>query len=126
MTLSTEHFIQRVLWHVPEPGQHTVRHYGLYAHQGRAKRGRCRVQLGQAPEHTDIVPLDWVHFMAKIGPQRLGKCSTCGQALLRCEDVPRPARIKISIYKVSRPHRVQQDVRLDPATNPHRANGPPR
>ncbi len=126
MTLTTEHFIQRVLWHVPEPGQHTVRHYGLYAHQGRAKRARCRAQLGQAPEQTDIAPLDWARFMAKMGSGKTGKCSICGRALLRCEDVPRTTRAKISIYKVPRPHRVQQDVRLDLAANQHRANGPPR
>jgi len=126
MTLPTEHFIQRVLWHVPEPGQHTVRHYGLYAHQGQAKRAVCRAQLGQAPEQTELEPLDWTRFMAKIGQGSTGKCSTCGQALLRCEDVPRTKPIKNSIYKVSRPRPVQQYVQLDTASNPHDATGPPR
>jgi len=75
---------------------------------------------------TSGTPLDWARFMAQIGPGKTGKCSTCGQALLRCEDVPKTMRAKISIYKVSRPHRVQQGVRPDPAASPHRANGPPR
>jgi len=124
MTLTTEHFIQRVLWHVPEPGPHTVRHYGLYAHQGRAKRARCRTQLGQAPEHTDIAPLDWARFMAQIGQGKIGKCSICGRALLRCEDVPRTKPSKNSIYKVSRP--VQQCVQLDPAAPSRNTDtGPP-
>jgi len=125
MTLTTEHFIQRVLWHVPESGQHTVRHYGLYAHQGRLKRARCRAQLSQAPEQAEIEPLDWAHFMAQIGRGTTGKCSTCGRALLRCEDVPRTKPIKNSIYKVSRSRPVQQYGQLDTAPGPHQATGPP-
>jgi hypothetical protein len=114
MTLSTENFIQRVLWHVPEPGQHTVRHYGLYAHHGRDKRSLCRMHLGQAPEQATVDPLDWVRFMSQIGRRNAGKCSVCGKALLRCDDVARSPRNKNSLYKVSRAHYVQQDVQPDP------------
>lgn len=97
MTLSAEHFLQRVLWHVPEPGQHTVRHYGLYAHHGRAKRAQCRAQLGQGPEQATPAPLDWQRFMANLGHKQAGRCSICGKALLRCEDVARVRRIKNSL-----------------------------
>lgn len=116
MTLTTDQFMQRVLWHVPEPGQHTVRHYGLYAHQGRDKRAICRVHLGQAPEQVELDPLDWARFMAQIGRGQAGRCSICGKALLRCVDVPRTPRYQNSIYKVSVPRLVQQDVRPDAAT----------
>ncbi|MCG7874359.1 MAG: transposase [Candidatus Thiodiazotropha lotti] len=46
MSLPTEHFITRVLWHVAVGGQHQVRHYGLYASGGREKRDRLRSLLG--------------------------------------------------------------------------------
>jgi hypothetical protein len=115
MTLTTEQFIQRVLWHVPEPGQHTVRHYGLYAHHGRDKRAACRMHLGQDPEQATVDPLDWVRFMTQIGRPHAGKCSICGKALLRSDNVPHPPRDKNSVYKVSRSRRVQQYVRSDAA-----------
>ena len=35
-----------MLLHVPESGQHTVRHYGLYAGASRKKRNNCRELLG--------------------------------------------------------------------------------
>jgi hypothetical protein len=37
MSLSTEHFMTRVLWHVAVKGQHQVRHYGLYASGAQKK-----------------------------------------------------------------------------------------
>lgn len=83
MAVPTSHFIERVLWHVPEPGQHTVRHCGLYAHQGRAKRALCRAQLGQGPEQERIEVLDWVTFMERFGPARVADCPQCGQRLVR-------------------------------------------
>jgi len=38
--------------HAPEPGLHTIRHYGLYANQNRTKRKRCRELLAQPQEET--------------------------------------------------------------------------
>ena len=42
IALTTEHFMSRVLWHVPVKGQHHVRYYGLYAPGAGAKRERIR------------------------------------------------------------------------------------
>lgn len=126
LTLPAAHFVQRILWHVPEPGQHTVRHYGLYAHQGYAKRALCRAQLGQAPEQTRPDPLDWQQFMSRVTGRGGGKCTTCGRALLRFEDVPKRKRIKNSLCKRGPGIFVQQDVQHDAAHSPHRPTGPPQ
>lgn len=98
MILPTAHFIQRVLWHVPESGQHTVRQYGLYAHQGRDKRALCRTLLGQASEQTTLGSVDWQQFLEKAGKQKQTKCSICGKVLLRCDHVPPVRHSKNSIY----------------------------
>jgi len=45
MRLHAHHFIDRVLWHAPEPGQHMVRHCGLYASQARVRRDHSRKLL---------------------------------------------------------------------------------
>lgn len=83
LTLTRRQFMDRVLWHVPEMGQHTVRHYGLYSHHSRNKRNICRQQLGQGPEPEKAAPIDWQRFLADIGQEAKVKCSQCGQALLR-------------------------------------------
>ena len=125
LTLTPDHFIQRVLWHVPEPGQHTARQYGLYAHHARDKRALCRVHLGQVPESDHLDPLDWQRFMSKMGQPQAGRCTTCGKALLRYDNVPGKRHNKNSIYKVSGDVFVQQGVRLDTATGCQVGTGPP-
>lgn len=126
LTLKTSHFIERVLWHVPEKGQHLVRHYGLYAHHGREKRNACRAFLDQKPEQDQIDPLDWQRFMADLGQPAKTNCSTCGKALIRCESFDRiRKRIKNSINKSRLGGYVQQDVRPDTAPGHKIATGPP-
>lgn len=125
MTLNAGHFLQRILWHVPEPGQHTVRQYGLYAHNGRDKRALCREQLGQSAEQCEIDTLDWQRFMVQAGRPKAGKCSTCGKVLLRCGEVARRKGIKNSLYKRVGPVHVQQDARPDAAQYCHYTTGPP-
>ncbi len=46
MRLKTEHFIERLLWHVPNKGQHNVRYYGLYSPGAREKRNKMRALMG--------------------------------------------------------------------------------
>ena len=48
LRLTSDEFIRRLLLHIPEPGLHTVRHYGLYAAQAQSKRQICREQIAQA------------------------------------------------------------------------------
>jgi hypothetical protein len=71
MTLKTEIFISRVLWHVPVKGQHNVRYYGLYVPGAKAKRERIREQLGDALGEA-----------VAATPKRERNCPTCGRALV--------------------------------------------
>ena len=124
LELTRQQFIERILWHVPETGQHTVRHYGLYSHHSRAKRNLCRRQLGQPPETDNTEPLDWQRFLADIGQGEKGKCSQCGQALLRCQSIGATRwRDKNSINKWAA--LVQQDVQLNAAPSDRQGTGPP-
>ena len=126
LPLSRKDFIERVLWHVPEPGQHIVRQYGLYAHKGRDKRNRCRLFLNQAPEADVIDPLDWQRFMVDVGQAGKGRCTQCGKALVRCGLIS-PVKQKNKNSIKSGPSRglVQQAVRLDAAPSHLQGTGPP-
>jgi hypothetical protein len=44
LRLSKDEFLRRIFLHVPEPGQHTVRHYGLYSAASKAVAG-AKAQL---------------------------------------------------------------------------------
>ena len=115
LRLATEHFITRVLWHVPEPGQHTIRHYGLYSHKARPKRALCRAQLGQAPESEEIEPMDWQRFMDECGAKDKGCCPTCGKRLVGM--LPFGARRNTnSIARSQRDCLVQQGVQVGAPT----------
>ena len=50
LSLKPAEFLRRMMMHVPEPGQHVVRHYGLYAGAARRRRNRCREQCGGTTE----------------------------------------------------------------------------
>ena len=76
LSLKTSEFIRRILWHVPVPGLHVVRHYGLYASQSQAKRNRCREIIGGLFEATGVsgqVEKESLHWV----------CRTCGATLRR-------------------------------------------
>jgi hypothetical protein len=49
ITLFTEEFLHRSLFHVPAPGARVVRSYGLYAPTKRTELALCRAQVGQTP-----------------------------------------------------------------------------
>lgn len=115
MELSTDHFIQRVLWHVPEAGQHTIRHYGLYSHKARARRALIRAHLGQAPETESVAPLDWQQFMEDSGGKDKGQCPVCGKRLQAL--LPFGAKQHTnSIGPIQRCAHVQQGVEVDAPT----------
>lgn len=87
MRLSTEEFLSRVLWHVPPPRQHTIRHYGLYRAQAAAQRDVARVQLGQPP----ATPKDesWQNTLTRLGHGNRTCCVHCGSRLVRGERLAR-------------------------------------
>jgi len=95
MSLATEHFMTRVLWHVGVKGQHQVRHYGLYASGAREKRAKVREKLGVEVEEAFNKP--------EKEPQR---CPACGHFMFHA----RSTRREISYIRSSH---VQQNVTAD-------------
>jgi Putative transposase/Transposase zinc-binding domain len=88
MILSSEEFVQRVLWHVPQKGMQVIRHYGLYGRCGQALRDKCRAQLGQRPEEKPVA-LDLAGYWGKSGhPEKLC-CPVCGQRMISAGRFPR-------------------------------------
>lgn len=53
LTLAPSEFVRRLMLHVPETGQHMVRHYGLYASAAKVKRNHCREQIGGLMESVE-------------------------------------------------------------------------
>jgi hypothetical protein len=94
--LTPEPFIQRILWHIPESGQHTVRYYGLYGHAKKAQRAQCREPLGQPPEESPEF-LDWQSYWERLGQAKANRCPPCGHPLVSGAPLPRqqspPVRI---------------------------------
>jgi len=94
--LPADHFMTRVLWHVPVKGQHNVRYYGLYVPGARGKRNQIRDQLGEKPDES-----------TPVRPVKQRPCPECGRPLLHRLS----ARRKISYNKSTTvPRRVQQGV----------------
>jgi hypothetical protein len=102
MELSTEHFLSRVLWHVPVKGQHTVRYYGLYRPGAGAKRQRIRECLGVGHEEQPGQCQGKPH-----------ECPACGRPMFHRLSV----RGKFSYIKNTDPTQrvgnVQQGVEVD-------------
>ncbi len=107
LPLSPEHFMSRVLWHVPVKGQHSVRYYGLYTAAALEKRQQVRKYLG-VEEETRPIPSE--------PPTR--QCQKCGRPLFHQASV----RSQISSIKTaaknikvrSPANHVQQNVQPDP------------
>jgi len=88
MTLSAADFLGRVLEHVPPPGTHGVRAYGLYATSKRAVLDRARHALGQPPAEPPPV-LTWQDVWIGDGETDPTRCSVCGRPLVVTVPVPR-------------------------------------
>ena len=102
-------FIARLLEHIAEPRQHTIRHYGLYALRAKEKRNQCRQQLGHSAE-VKPDPLSWVDYLAQLEDPITTCCSQCGKALVMGGSLP-----KISFNKVWGSRYPQQAVQADAA-----------
>ena len=88
LALSPQSFLARVLQHAPEPGRHTVRYYGLYAHACAEQLNAARALHAQAPA-APPEPIDWQSYLARC-PRALAatRCPHCGAALVRGPAVP--------------------------------------
>jgi hypothetical protein len=87
MTVSAGAFLGRVLEHVPPPGTHGVRAYGLYAASKRAVLAEVRDVLGQPPAEPPSV-LGWQDAWI-VGEADPTRCTVCGRPLTCTLPVPR-------------------------------------
>ena len=88
LALSLDHFLQRVLWHVPNPGTHAVRYWGLYARCRAPIRQRCRGALSQAPEAPQEI-LTRREYCERKGWIEPARCHVCGEPIATLEELPR-------------------------------------
>lgn len=54
--LDAHEFLDRILYHAPPRGQHTVRHFGLYASRAHTRRRLCAEQLMSVPIPSQLLP----------------------------------------------------------------------
>jgi hypothetical protein len=88
MTVSAEDFLGRVLEHVPPPGTHGVRAYGLYAAAKRTLLDRAREALGQPPAVAPPL-LTWQAAWVARGDADPTRCTVCGRPLVGTRTLPR-------------------------------------
>lgn len=84
MALPLEHFVQRITWHVPEPGHQVVRYFGLYARGKRALCEAARTELGSpSPAAPSKASTSVVVSPAPV-PERpeAAACGVCGRPLV--------------------------------------------
>jgi hypothetical protein len=106
MTLVIDEFIRRFLLHVLPRGFHRIRHYGLFAHSGRATNlTRARALLGAREPPCETVTADPTGAPA---PPRLAQpCPCCGGRMIIIE---RFARGSSPAHRPSAPTAV---IRID-------------
>ncbi len=92
MTLPLAEFLRRYLLHVPRPGTHVVRGYGLYASTQRAALADCHRQLGHTRLATPAVGAGPPESGAPC-PDTGERCPICGQGLVYVAPVPRTGRL---------------------------------
>jgi Putative transposase/Transposase zinc-binding domain len=102
LTLSTEEFISRVLWHAPPRGLHTTRQAGLYTAARRMDHQRALQQLALAPS-----PTPWPRPTPSPPLAPPTPCRHCGLPMLRSRRLPASASARPSTHQlgeVSPPH----------------------
>jgi hypothetical protein len=121
MTLTRAGFLERLFWHVPVPGKHTTRYYGLYRPQERSGRERCRHLLGQRPEPKRPPRPTWQDWLGQKGLGKLAQCKRCGAEILaRAAEPTDNADRTMSIASGPRSRFVQQAVGADNSSAPGR------
>ena len=82
LRLTPDQFFTRYLPHLPSPGLHSLRAYGLYAHTRREFLDQARERLGQPPVEAPV-PLTPQTFLARFANARANThCPLCGHALI--------------------------------------------
>lgn len=126
LRLGTNEFIARVLWHAPEPGQHTVRHYGLYANSAHARLDRARQALGQLPV-APVPGVTWQTQLERLGAGEKTRCARCHKPLIRGITLARRGALKqISLLNAVPGGFAQPAVEADTPNTPSiPSTGPP-
>lgn len=78
LQLTPQAFIKRLLMHVPVPGMHGLRRYGLYAHGHAALREKARAQLPAPSRSLDAPPTRCTTARRRGAPRC---CKHCGATL---------------------------------------------
>jgi hypothetical protein len=88
LALTPQSFLARVLQHAPEPGRHTVRYYGLYAHACAEGLNAARALHRQAPVEPPQ-PIDWQAYLRRFpGALVATRCPQCQAPLVRGALIP--------------------------------------
>lgn len=86
LALEQSQFVQRLTWHVPEPGQHVVRYWGLYAHDQVPWLEAARCALGGEGAAAERLPAASTGSKPPAGESTGAPnepvCKTCGKALV--------------------------------------------
>ncbi len=114
LPLKAEHFMSRVLWHVPVKGQHSVRYYGFYTPGARNRRLRIQECLAVEPEKA-----------ADSVKNKPHACPSCGQPMVHRSSTRR--KISSIRNKSTRgtPLLVQQGDKVGLASARHPQRGSP-
>src|SRR5262249_37401041 len=94
ITLSVDEFLRRWSEHVPAPGVHMVRAWGLYASTQRPKLERCREQLPEQ-ETPPVRPSGAETDSPRDHPWE--QCPVCQQPMMPVQVLPRagaPPRVE--------------------------------
>jgi len=98
LSLTPDEFMRRYLMHQAEIGVHTVRYYGLYSSQSKAKRQICENQLGltndQKKKQNELASLYLNNTLQDI------LCACCGAVMQPFLIRFKRSRIEKSINKV--------------------------
>jgi len=106
LRLSQVEFIRRILWHVPEPNVHVVRHYGLYATQCRDKIKNVSILFGhikKAVQASGEKIIEEVHW----------SCTVCGAIMNHVYTIYAKKHNENSFISVLHHRPVQQGVQAD-------------
>jgi hypothetical protein len=121
--LAAHEFIERILWHAPPKGVHTVRHAGLYATAARGHHRCAAIALGLSHAHATSPPPP---MPQPLRPPQPPLCPHCAAPLERVASAPPQRRAQIS-------HQQSAARALEPPCTPrprglgttNRSNGPP-
>lgn len=130
--LRVDHFIARILTHVPPKGQHTVRHCGLYASSQPQRRQRCLRQLrpstcttvaaastsphpGRASHATSCASATTPTLISWQHPKPMTPlCPHCNQPMVRTRAFSSHHRIGAFSDSTRLPHSTQAQLGVEP------------